>query len=93
MIQHKDWRRCAIGALCLFLFYRWEVLCEPFPDTRWRLPKDKFPDWAPFEGTEQEYERQLRQDPLYRAVKEEDFDDGGGEDDAPELLSQDGTPL
>jgi hypothetical protein len=51
-IQHKDWRRCAIGALGVFLFYRYEVLREPFPDTRWRLPKD--PDWAPFEGTNQE---------------------------------------
>jgi hypothetical protein len=51
MIQHKDWRRCAVGALCVFFFYRWEILGEPFPDTRWRLPKNEYPEWAPFAGT------------------------------------------
>ncbi|GAQ88471.1 hypothetical protein KFL_004310090 [Klebsormidium nitens] len=94
LIQHKKWGRCAFGALGLLLYYRWEVLNEPFPDTRWRLPKDVYPDWAPFEGTEAEYERQLRQDPGYREAEDEDFDDGGSDDsERPQLLTPDGSPL
>lgn len=89
MIQHRDWRRCAIGALCTFLFYRWEILGEPFPDTQWRLPKNEYPDWAPFEGTEEEYEVLLRQDPASRTNEPSNFDfsDGPSNESRPEPMS------
>jgi hypothetical protein len=72
-IQHKDWRQCAIGALGVLLFYRYEILKEPFSDTRWRLPKDTYPDWAPFEGTDEEYKELRQQEPLYRTAQRAAF--------------------
>lgn len=35
-IRHKDVILCPIGALALYLFWRFHVLCEPFPDLRKR---------------------------------------------------------